>query len=237
MNDRRGVLVTRPEPGLSETAEALAGMGFMPVGAPLLSIRSRHPALPQRVQAILLTSGQAAAPLAALAPSLRTVPVLAVGDATAARARANGFEAVDSAAGDATGLVRIASARFDPTGGPLLLACGQGQGRAVAAALRQAGFRTRRRCVYAVRPVRRLPEPALDALRSGRLDAALFFSAAAAAAFVRVLPPCLYAALAAIRAVVISPRAAEPLRGLRWRSVAVAAAPNAAALLALLEQA
>ncbi len=46
-----------------------------------------------------------------------------------------------------------------------------------------------------------------------------------------MLPPYLHAALAAIRAVVISPRAAEPLRCLRWRSVAVAAAPNAAALL------
>ena len=90
MTARRGVLVTRPEPGLSETMRALAGMGLAPVAAPLLSVRTRHPVLPRRVQAILLTSGQAAAPLAGLAPGLRALPVLAVGDATAARARAAG---------------------------------------------------------------------------------------------------------------------------------------------------
>ncbi len=236
MSDRRGILVTRPEPGLSETMDALAGMGFSPVAAPLLSVRPLRPVLPQRVQAILLTSGQAAAPLAGLASELRGLPVLAVGDATAARARAAGFGAVDSATGDATRLVGIASARFDPEGEPLLLACGRGQGREVAAGLRRAGFRIRRRCVYAVRAVRRLPEPALDALGSGRVGAVLFFSADTAAVFVRVLPPGLHAALAVIRAVAISPQAAEPVRRLRWRSITAARAPNATALLALLEE-
>ncbi len=215
---------------------ALARLGFAPVAAPLLSIRTRRPVLPRRVQAILLTSGQAAAPLAGLAPELRALPVLAVGDATAARARAAGFGAVDSASGDAARLVGIAGGRFDRDGEPLLLACGLGQGSEVAAGLRRAGFRVRRRCVYAVRPVRRLPEPALDALASGRLEAVLFFSADTAAAFVRVLPRHLHAALATVRAVAISPRAAEPLRRLRWRGIAAAGTPDAAALVSLLEE-
>ncbi len=235
MSRRRGVLVTRPEPGLSETAAALGRMGFFPVAAPLLSIRPLRPGLPERPQAILLTSGQAVAPLAALAPHLRSRPLLAVGDATAARARAAGFEAAGSASGDAARLAVVVSASFDPCNGPLLLACGQGQGRELAAAVRRAGFRVLRRCVYAVRPVRRLPAQAVHALETGGLDAALFFSADTAAVFVRLLPPRLHGAVASLRAVAISPRAAEPLRVLRWRSVASAASPDAASLLELLE--
>ncbi len=236
MSRRRGVLVTRPEPGLSETLATLAEMGFAPVPAPLLSIRPLRPAVPEQVQAVLLTSGQAAAPLAALAPGLCGRPVLAVGDATAARARAAGFERVDSASGDAARLAGIAAARLDPRAGPLLLACGQGQGRELAAGLRRAGLRTLRRCVYAARPAWRLPDPALDALGNGGLGSALFFSADTAAVFVRVLPPSLHGALGSVRAVAISPHAAEPLRRLSWRSVTAAAAPNAAALLALLDE-
>ncbi len=234
MSRRRGVLVTRPEPGLSETVAALDRMGFGAVAAPLLRVRPLRPALHGQVQAILLSSGQAVAPLAALAPHLLSAPLLAVGDATAARARAAGFEAAGSASGNATQLAIIAASRFDPRGGPLLLACGQGQGREPAATLRRAGFRVLRRCVYAARPVRRLPTPALDALASGSLDIALFFSADTAAVFVRLLPPRLHGALASLHAVAISARAAEPLRALRWRSVASAASPDAAALLALL---
>ena len=234
MSRRRGVLVTRPEPGLSETMAALDGMGFGAVAAPLLSIRPLRPVLPGQVQAILLSSGQAVAPLAALAPHLLSAPLLAVGDATAARARAAGFEAAGSASGDAALLAATAASRFDPRGGPLLLACGQGQGREPAAALRRAGFRVLRRCVYAARPVLRLPAPVLASLASGGLDAALFFSADTAAVFVRLLPPRLHGSLATLRAMAISARAAEPLRALCWRSVASAASPDAAAVLALL---
>ncbi len=237
MSRRRGVLVTRPEPGLFETVAALDRMGFSAVAAPLLSIRPLHPVLPDHVQAVLLSSGQAVAPLAVLAPHLLAAPLLAVGDATAARARDAGFEVVDSASGDAVRLAATAASRFDPRGGPLLLACGQGQGREPADALRRAGFRVLRRCVYTARPVRRLPAPALDALGAGGLDAALFFSADTAAVFVRLLPPRLHGALATLRAVAISARAAKPLRALRWQSIAAAASPNAAAVLALLGEA
>jgi uroporphyrinogen-III synthase len=231
----RRILVTRPEPGLAETVHALATRGFDPVPAPLLTVHPLRPAIPVRVQAILLTSGQAAAPLAALAPALRHHALLAVGDATAARARACGFDTVTSAAGDAARLAVIAAERLDPRNGPLLLACGLGQGADLATDLRLRGFRVIRRCVYAARPVPRLPDAALHALRSATIDAALFFSAETAAIFVRVLPPCLHNVLSEIGAFAVSPRAAAPLRALRWRGIEAAAFPTAASLLALLD--
>ncbi|MBS0990165.1 uroporphyrinogen-III synthase, partial [Acetobacter okinawensis] len=52
----RGVIITRPEPGLGETASAVAGLGWEPVLAPALHIRPcQVGALPRQVAALLLT--------------------------------------------------------------------------------------------------------------------------------------------------------------------------------------
>src|SRR6185312_12602104 len=94
------VLITRPEPGASETAARLAAMGLMPILAPMLRIRPANPHLPPpaRIAAILLASGNAVDPLPL---SCHARPVLTVGAATAARARLAGFTNVVSADGDA----------------------------------------------------------------------------------------------------------------------------------------
>ncbi len=227
------MIVTRPEPGASETASRLAGRGFAPVIAPLLRTRTLAAALPRpdAIQAILLTSGHA---LPALPPALYPVAVLAVGDATAARARAAGFTDVSSADGDAAALAELAGQCCDPAGRPLLLPCGRGQGAALAAALRRGGFRVLRRCVYASVAAARLPPVAARALREGGTVAALFFSAETARAFVRCLPASLHASLATVAALTISPTAAEPLQSLPWRALRVARRPNQDELLALL---
>lgn len=235
------VLVTRPEPGLSETMAALRRLGFTPVAAPLLRVSALQPALStslaDRIQAILLTSGQAADPLARLAagrPSLLARPVLAVGDGTARRAGAAGFTRTRSASGDAMQLAALAASSLRPEQGPLLLACGRGQGAALLQSLRGGGFRVIRRCVYDATPARSLPAAAVAALETGPLHAALFFSAETAAAFARLLPDRLRGRLGQVRALTISTRAADVIRPLGWRSVETAPSPTAASLLALL---
>ncbi len=227
------MIVTRPEPGASETASRLAAGGFAPVIAPLLRTRALAAVLPRpdAIQAILLTSGNA---VPALPATLHRVPALAVGDATAARARAAGFTAVSSAAGEAAALADLAARRCDPAARPLLLACGRGQGASLSAALRRGGFRVLRRCVYVSVAAARLPPEAGRALRGGGTVAALFFSAETARAFVRCLPLSLHASLATVAALAISPAAAEPLQSLPWRALRVARRPNQDELLALL---
>jgi len=84
------VLVTRPEPGAAETAARLAARGLRAVLAPALVLTPLHSPLLQRLlppaQALLLPSRAAAR---AVAPS--TIRVIAVGEATAEAARAQGF--------------------------------------------------------------------------------------------------------------------------------------------------
>ncbi len=219
-----GVLVTRPQPGASETASRLEALGWRPVLAPLLTIGLRRVALPRRPQAVLVTSGNA---LPALPAALHGTLLLAVGDATAARARAAGFATVYSAGRDAAALAELAVQRCDPAAGPLLLASGAGQGMALAAALRARGFIVRRRIAYAAAPVSALPACAWNGLH-----AALFFSAATAHIFVRLAGAGAY--LQHIEALALSRATERALRPLPWRRIRVASLPTQDELLTLL---
>ena len=227
----RIVLVTRPEPGASATAQRLSAAGWTPLITPFMTVRPMRAALPPpgRVQAIVAASGNAVALPARYHPR----PLLAVGKATASRARAAGFQHVHSADGDAQDLAAMASRVLDPAAGPLLLAAGHGQSMGLARALRMRGFTVQRRAVYAARPVRRCPQAAADAVAGG-LHAALFFSAETAHVFVRRLPRSLRPCLAGTVAAVIGEGAAEALRQLPWRALRVALRPTQDEVLALL---
>jgi uroporphyrinogen-III synthase len=229
-----GVLVTRPEPGASDTAAQLAALGYMPVIAPLLAIETLPADLPTvaSVQALLVTSGNA---IDALPASHRHLPLFAVGDTTAARARHGGFDHVRSAEGDAHALAGLVRRSCRADAGPLLLATGRGQGMALAAALRAGGFTVIRREVYAAVPVAALPQAAAQALADGGLAAALFFSAETARHAVHLLRSArLHEAVRGLDALAIGKPAAVALEALPWRQILTASRPTQDAMLALL---
>ena len=234
MSEPRAVLITRPEPGATDTAARVAALGLLPIVAPLLEIRSlplRKP--PRRVAAIVLASGNAVDGLSACR---RSLPVLTVGDATARRATLAGFTKVTSADGDAVALAALLRTRVSPADGPLLLAAGQGQSQALAADLRASGFRVARRIVYAAIPVPHLPEPARAALLDHRTRTVLLFSAETARHFVRLVRQAgLLDMLADREAITIGPQAAMALRQVPWARIRVAAKPTQDEMLALLQ--
>lgn len=235
----RGVLVTRPLAAARETAAKLVARRYYPVLAPVLEIIPRAVALPppETVQAVLASSRHAVEHLPAAHRELR---LLAVGDATAARARAAGHKAVWSAAGDGKALAALAGRICDPEGEPLLLALGRGQGARLMAALAVQGFRMLCCEIYEAAPMTELPEVALralagDSLGGESLDAALFFSAETARAFGALAQTSgLLGRLGGVTALAIGAEAAAPLSVLPWRAVRVADQPNQEALLALL---
>jgi uroporphyrinogen-III synthase len=236
---RTGVLITRPgnagpDVAAAETARRVAALGFTPVLAPVLRIAALPARLgdPALVRAVLLTSGNA---LGALDAAWHGVPVLAVGDATAARARAAGFAQVDSAGRDAVALAALVAARC-PAGAVLLLPTARGEGLALACTLRAAGFVVRRRAVYAALPHAALPDAAVAALVAGTVRAALFFSPAAARGFVRLARMLPAACLGDIAALALSPAVAAPLAALPWHRLRVADRPTQDALLTLLAE-
>ncbi len=227
------VLVTRPLPEAEATAARVAALGWTPLLAPALRIQTRAIKLPPGpIQAVLLTSANA---VPSLPPSLHGRPLLAVGDATAARARAAGFWRVSSAGRDAAALAALLPMAADPERGALLLVVGEGQGLLLAAAARARGFEVIRRVAYAAHPVGVLPAATMAALRDGLVGAALFFSAMSAQAFGRAVARHRIAAtFARVRAVTLSPAVAAALPPLPFADIRVASAPTQDELLACL---
>ena len=218
------MLVTRPEPGASETAARLRSMGLNPVLAPMLEIEVLCPSLPDpaSVQAVLITSGNA---LPALTASWHAAPLLTVGNATAARARTAGFADVASADGDATGLAAFAAARCRPDAGSLLIAAGKRRSADLATALSARGYDVIIAEVYDARPTTALPPAAAEAIHTRALRFALFFSAETARTFVR-LALSERDVLRDVRAVAIGQAAAVALETLPWRSICIAQRPT-----------
>ncbi len=235
MNQAGAVLITRPEPGASDTATRIAALGLVPIVAPLLEIRP-HPVrlLPRSIAAVLLASGNA---IDALSAFCRSLPVLTVGDATARRASRAGFTNVASADGDAVALAALVRARLRPSDGPLLLAAGQGQSLQLAAELRASGFRVARRIGYAAIPVPHLPDPAKAALLDHHTRTVLLFSAESARHFLRLVRQAGLLDTLADREgfITIGPQAAMALKQVPWARIRVAAKPTQDDMLALLQ--
>jgi uroporphyrinogen-III synthase len=228
------VLVTRPEPGASATASVLEELGHVPVLAPCLTIERPPPRLPppEQISAVLITSGQA---LPSLPESFHQHPLLAVGDATAERAREAGFTTVISASGRAEDLAALVIQRCDPKAGFLLLACGAGQSIILAKTLRKAGFMVHRRVVYISRPVPGLTAAARHLLETGKANRALFFSPETARRFVAIIRrEKLEHKIRPIIAIAISAAAAAALRVLPFAEIRTAMAPDQPHMLAML---
>lgn len=228
------VLVTRPQPDADATLAALAARGLAGIAAPMQRVVRLAPRPMPEAAAILLTSRNGVRAFAAGAAP-RRLPVFCVGDATAAQAREAGFVDVRSAGADAKALARLVARSCSPNAGALLLATATGAGLALAAALRQQGFRVQRRTVYRMEPTHALPAPARAALGAGQVGCVLFHAAGAARAFVTLLREAgLAETVRDVEAVAISAAAAKPLGTLPWRKTSWPALPTEAAMLGLL---
>lgn len=234
------VLVTRAERDAETLARTLGARGIGSVIEPLMTIRfvpqSAQVLAPflDGVQAVLFTSANGARSFAA-ATTRRDLKVFAVGDATAAAARAAGFAAVASAGGNVEDLAALVIAALKPKDGALVHAAGSVTAGDLAGLLGAAGFTLRRAILYEAVLSESLSETTSAALRNDEIAAALFFSPRNAATFVR-LAAGLRSHCARIVAVAMSAAVAAALDALPWRRIVVASSPNEAALLQALER-
>jgi uroporphyrinogen-III synthase len=226
------VLITRPAVEAQALARRLEGLGHDVVIEPVLTIEPLPVALDlDGVQAIALTSANAGPALGAA----RHLPVFAVGDASAAAARAAGCTRVESAGGDAASLARLIVASCRPEAGAILHLCGTEVRESLAEALSAAGFRIRRQEVYRARPAQALSAATCAVLREG-IDAVLLFSPRTALIFAElIMRHGLERCLGGTDALCLSAAVADACRKLAWRCVRVAARPDRDALVDLLE--
>lgn len=230
------LLLTRPADEAARLAVRLAALGHVVSLEPVLRIAPLElPELADRFQAVLLTSRHAGRALARR-PDLRTLPVLTVGDATAAAARDAGCSNVVSAAGDVEALARLALRQLDPSQGPLLYLSGRDLTGNLADGLRRQGFRVARVVAYRAQAAQALSAACQGQLRDGTLDAALFFSPRSAGIFVDLVRAAgLLSTLARLVACCISDATAEAAAAASWHGLRVATEPSETAMVELLD--
>jgi uroporphyrinogen-III synthase len=236
--EKYAALVTRPREEAEGLAAALAARGVGAIIEPMMQVHFHSVRSPDLigVQAVLCTSANGVRALARLTDN-RSLPLFAVGDATASRARAEGFATVENAGGAVDDLARLAAERLRPQDGPLVHVAGDVVAGDLAGALRVAGFAIERRVLYEARPVAMLSETAVGALRGRSIDFALFFSPRTAAIFVGLAASAAVGPLCRrITALSISAAADAALAELSWGGRRIAERPNQEALLARLDQ-
>jgi uroporphyrinogen-III synthase len=185
------VLVTRPHPDDEATAAALRAKGFEVLRAPMLRFEpvAFQDDLDANYGAVIVTSANA---LRGIEPYLAgsrllKLPLFAVGQRTAAAARAAGFDRVIVADGDAAGLrdtvLASARARELKKTSTLLYLAGADLARDLAGELGERGFNVVTQTTYRMIPVPGLPNDACDAFAASRIEAVLHYSRRSARAF------------------------------------------------------
>jgi uroporphyrinogen-III synthase len=223
------ILVTRSEPGASETAQRLRAAGFDVIVEPLFAIVPVDAAIPE-FDALAFTSANGARQFARLSRR-RDARVFCVGARTAQAARDAGFTEVVSADGDVEALIDLIARKLPHE--MRLLHVGNAESRGdLAERLSAAGHVAWFVPVFHAAPVQS-PGPNLAALLAGeaQINAVMVHSPRAAtilAGFVdsaggRALPPI----------VAISEAAAAPLADHAAR-IEIAATPDETALVSAL---
>ena len=239
------LLVTRPEQDAERTAAALSRQGHQVEIAPLMRIAPVADAAlgAGSWSGLIFTSANAVRAVGGLASAaaLSGLPAFAVGERTAAAARAAGFRNVVAGGGDARQLTQHIRTWAKPERGahraPLLYLAGEDLSHDLAGALAADGTIVHTVTVYRAVKVERFPAPVGAALAQGKIDGVLHFSRRSAEAFV----DCASAAgllAQALRAThfCISQQAAAPLMAAGAARLHVAAHPDEAALIALISQ-
>ena len=222
------VWITRAQPGAEVTAARVRALGCEPVVAPLLAVRELPGALLDLsdVGVLAFTSANGARAFAGRSGE-RDLPVFAVGEGTAAAARAAGFSRVESAHGDVAALATMIAARR--LAGVVLHPGAVELAGDLAGRLTKAGVKARTIAVYET--IAQGPSVALlDRLET--LDAALVHSPRAARALAAQLAQT---PAPGLQILCLSSQIAQGVVGAAHGGVAIATFPTETALLSLLQ--
>ena len=217
------VLLTQAAEDARASAAALEARGHQVVRAPLVTAE-RAP-LPKinlaGAQGFLVTSAEGARALADLV-GVRTFPVFADSDVTAAALRGLGFRQVFAAKDDAADLAKLVERSITPANGALIYACSTAAPVNLPTMLGNMGFAVRPAPLYTLKRTEKIPAALRAALEAKSIDAALFLSADEARAFVALIQrEQLEPLVSSLPTVAASPVVAAPLRALKLGGVTV----------------
>lgn len=231
------LLVTRPEPDATRTAQALRARGHEVMAVPVLTTQPVAADFAGSYDAVLLTSANAARALTdhPRAGELTQLPCLTVGERSADAAHAAGFAEVASADGAFDDLVRMVAARFAKRSGKFLYLAGEDRVGDLAGALEQHGLAVETVVIYRTVAVERLPAELTLALAASRLDGVLHYSPRSAATLIRLGEEAgMLHELLRLAHYCMSEAVARTVRDAGATRIDIAAHPDESALIALL---
>lgn len=231
------LLVTRPEPEASATAEELRALGHEPIVQPLIEFNrvefDPEPLL--RAQMLIITSGNALRAIqeSGHIASVASLPLFCVGEETARRAKALNFNAIAATADSAESLAKIIADNVE-LGTPLVHVTGEHQAFNLPQALSAAGVPIYTLRVYSMKPAEALPPWLVTMLNAREIDGVLLMSPRTAEIFVRLSwADGLAAAVRTLLYFCLSNNVCERLSPIRPSQVRVPVRPTRQALLDL----
>ena len=231
------VLITQSAQDASASIAALEARGHHVLAVPLVVAERPDPPKVNLAgaQAFLVTGAEGARALADNI-GVRTFPVFADSEVTAAALRRFGFKHVEAAKDDAADLARLVEKKITPAGGALIYACSTAAPVNLSAMLGNMGFAVRAWPLYTVKRVEQMPEALRSALQSREIDAALFLSADEARAFVALVQRWeLETLVRELPCVAATPIVAAPLRALKLGGISVPQAADLDTVFAALD--
>jgi len=232
------LLVTRPEPDATRTAEALRARGHEVLVAPLLATLTIAADFTGHYDGVLMTSANAARALAAhpRRGELTQLSCFTVGGRTTEAAQTAGFTDTISADGALGDLVELVAARFDRAERLLYLA-GEDRAGDLAGELAKRGIAVDTVVVYRAVAAEKLPPHLVQALQETTLDAALHYSRRSVATLLTFARHSgAMDAVTRLAHYCLSAEVAAPLREAGAGRIAVAPRPDEASLLALIQE-
>ena len=226
------VIITRAEPGASETMARVRQMGFRAISSPALSLElvDPLPEIPTDDAAGLLFTSANGARFFADVSTIRHLPAWCVGPATATAAQEDGFEKVHNADGNSADLASLVIMSATPRDGHLIHIANTAAGDSLRSELVQAGFDVRIVGLYRPVEAKHLSHKAKDALQNSQSICVLIHSAKGASSFAKLYAPH---NRIQITFICVSDKAAMPVSHLG--SVKVANRPNEESLLQTLQ--
>jgi len=181
--------VTRPEPDNRATASLLLKAGFKVELLPVMSLEILDFELPKAgdFAAIAVTSANTLRVLEqkGMLEGLRQIPLFAVGEKTAERAKAVGFAKVAAANGNLVSLAGLIKSQMRP-GGKLFYPAARHLSGDLGAMLCEHGIIVKTVPVYQMAALKQPSRSQREMLENGSIDAGVFYSRRSAEIFVQL---------------------------------------------------
>ena len=236
------VLITRAKKDSEELVDDVTRRGAKTLISPMLEIQfcEGKELNFSNIQGILFTSSNGVRALNSRLSNLQkisSIPVFAVGEATATAAKNIGFTSINIANGNVDSLAKKTSKILSPDKGELIHIAAHDLAGNLAGKLKNRGFCVKTEKLYRANQVTEIDKQTLGALRRGLVKFVLFFSPRTTRTLVKLIKDNNYTnSLVNIEAICLSDAVAIEANSLRWQKVLVSQEPTKAKLLHYLDK-